>query len=46
MKTFGVAIANTSLMETFHALTEDYWVEREEAVYKLDGLTRSIKSII
>jgi predicted nucleic acid-binding protein len=38
-----VAIANTSLLETFHALVGDYQVEREEAAYKLDGLTRSAK---
>ena len=38
-----VAIANTSFLETFHALVGDYQVEREEAAYKLDGLTRSAK---
>jgi len=39
----SVAIASTSLLETYHALVEDYEVEREEAAYKLDGLTRSAK---
>jgi predicted nucleic acid-binding protein len=38
-----IAIATTSLLETYHALVEDYQVEREEAAYKLDGLTRSTK---
>jgi len=38
-----VAIATTSLLETYHALVEDYQIEREEAAYKLDGLTRSAK---
>ena len=36
-------IATANLMETYHALVEDYGVEREEASYKLDGLTRSTK---
>ena len=39
----SVAIAITSLLETYHALVEDYEVEKEEAAYKLDGLTRSAK---
>jgi len=38
-----VAIATTSLLETYHALVEDYQILREEAAYKLDGLTRSAK---
>jgi predicted nucleic acid-binding protein len=40
---YVTAIATTSLLETYHALAEDYQVEREEAAYKLDGLTRSAK---
>jgi predicted nucleic acid-binding protein len=39
----NVAIATASLLETYHALVEDYQVEREEASYKLDGLTRSTR---
>jgi predicted nucleic acid-binding protein len=39
----SVAIATTSLLETYHALVEDYEVEKEEAAYKLDALTRSAK---
>ena len=39
----STAIAVTSLLEAYHALVEDYGVEREEAAYKLDGLTRSTK---
>jgi predicted nucleic acid-binding protein len=39
----ATAIATTSLLETYHALVEDYGVERQEAAYKLDGLTRSRK---
>ena len=38
-----VAISITSLLETYHALVDDYQIEREEAAYKLDGLTRSAK---
>ena len=30
-----------SLLETYHALVEDYGVEREEAFRKLDALSRS-----
>ena len=37
----SVAIATVSLLEAYHALVEDYRVEREEAFNKLDGLTRS-----
>ena len=37
----SVAIATASLLETYHALVEDYEVEREEAFRKLDALTRS-----
>lgn len=37
----GVAIATISLLEAYHALVEDYSVEREEAFRKLDALTRS-----
>ena len=37
----SVAIATVSLLETYHALVEDYRVEREEAFGKLDVLTRS-----
>jgi predicted nucleic acid-binding protein len=39
----ATAIATTSLLEAYHALVDDYGVEREEAAYKLDGLTRSTK---
>jgi predicted nucleic acid-binding protein len=39
----STAIAVTSLLEAYHALVDDYGVEREEAAYKLDGLTRSSK---
>jgi len=39
----SVAIATISLLEAYHALVEDYQVDREEASYKLDGLTRSAK---
>ncbi len=39
----SAAIANANLLETYHALVEDYGVEREEASYKLDGLTRSTR---
>ncbi len=35
------AIATVNLLEAYHALVEDYWVEQEEAFRKLDGLTRS-----
>ena len=38
-----VAISTTSLLETYHALVGDYQVEKEEAAYKLDGITRSTK---
>lgn len=37
----GVAIASATLLEAYHALIEDYKVEREEAARKLDALTRS-----
>lgn len=37
------AVATVNLMEAYHALVEDYRVDREEASYKLDGLTRSTK---
>jgi predicted nucleic acid-binding protein len=37
----SVAIAAVSLLEAYHALVEDYRVEREEAFFKLDALTRS-----
>jgi len=37
----SIAIAVVSLLEAYHALVEDYFVEREEAFYKLDTLTRS-----
>jgi len=37
----GVAIATTTLLEVYHALVEDYRVERDEALRKLDALTRS-----
>ena len=36
----SVAIATVNLLAAFHALVEDYAVEREEASYKLDGLTK------
>jgi len=39
----STAIAITSLLEAYHALVDDYGVDREEAAYKLDGLTRSAK---
>ena len=39
----SVAIATVNLLAAFHALVEDYAVEREEASYKLDGLTRSTR---
>jgi len=39
----SAAIATASLLEAYHALVEDYGVEREEASYKLDGLTRSTR---
>ena len=38
-----IAIANANLLETYHALVDDYHVERNEASYKLDALTRSTK---
>lgn len=37
----SVAIATVTILETYHALVEDYRVEREEAFRKLDALTRS-----
>ncbi|MGD0203526.1 MAG: type II toxin-antitoxin system VapC family toxin [Candidatus Bathyarchaeia archaeon] len=37
----NAAIATANLLEAYHALVEDYGVEREEASYKLDALTRS-----
>ena len=37
----GVAIATVSLLETYHALVEDYGIESEEALRKLNALTRS-----
>lgn len=37
----SMAIAATSLLEAYHALVEDYQVERDEAQGKLDALTRS-----
>jgi len=37
----SVAIATVNLLESYHALVEDYRVEREEAFRKLDALTRS-----
>jgi len=37
----SVAIAAVSLLEAYHALVEDYRVEREEAFRKLDALARS-----
>ncbi len=39
----STSIAIISLLEAYHALVDDYGVEREEAAYKLDGLTRSTK---
>jgi predicted nucleic acid-binding protein len=39
----SAAIATANLLETFHALVEDYGVSREDASYKLDALTRSTK---
>ena len=39
----SAAIVTVSLLEAYHALVEDYQVEREEASYKLDGLTRSTR---
>ena len=39
----STSIAITSLLEAYHALVDDYGVEREEAAYKLDGLTRSTR---
>jgi len=39
----NAAIVTASLLEAYHALVEDYHVEREEASYKLDGLTRSTR---
>ena len=39
----SVAIATANLLEAYHALVEDYRVEREEASYKLDALTRSTR---
>ena len=39
----SVAIATVNLMEAYHSLVEDYDVDREEASYKLDGLTRSTR---
>ncbi|MCW4001483.1 MAG: type II toxin-antitoxin system VapC family toxin [Candidatus Bathyarchaeota archaeon] len=39
----SAAVTAANLMEAYHALVEDYGVEREEAQYKLDGLTRSTK---
>ena len=39
----NAAIATASLLEAYHALVDDYQVEREEAYYKLDGLTRSTR---
>ena len=37
----SIAIASMNLLEAYHALVEDYGVEREEAFRKLDALTRS-----
>lgn len=37
----SAAIATMNLLEAYHALVEDYRVEREEAFRKLDALTRS-----
>jgi predicted nucleic acid-binding protein len=39
----NIAIATASLLEVYHALVEDYGVDREDASYKLDALTRSTK---
>ena len=39
----NVAIATANLLEVYHALVEDYGVDREDASYKLDALTRSTK---
>jgi predicted nucleic acid-binding protein len=39
----SVAIATANLLEVYHALVEDYGVDREDASYKLDALTRSTK---
>jgi predicted nucleic acid-binding protein len=39
----SAAIATASLLEAYHALVEDYHVEREEASCKLEGLTRSTR---
>ncbi len=39
----NVAIATVNLLEVYHALVEDYGVDREDASYKLDALTRSTK---
>ncbi len=36
-----LAIAAASLLEAYHALVDDYRVERDEAHHKLDALTRS-----
>jgi len=37
----SVAVAAASLLEAYHALVEDYHVEREKAYLKLDALSRS-----
>ena len=37
----GIAISTLSLLEAYHALVEDYRVDRNEAFLKLDALTRS-----
>ena len=39
----SIAIATANLLEVYHALLEDYGVDREDASYKLDALTRSTK---
>jgi predicted nucleic acid-binding protein len=39
----SVAIATANLLEAYHALVEDYGVDREDASYKLDALTRSTR---
>ena len=39
----SVAIATANLLEVYHALVEDYGVDRGDASYKLDALTRSTK---
>jgi predicted nucleic acid-binding protein len=39
----SIAIATASLLEVYHALVEDYGVDREDASYKLDALSRSTK---